>query len=130
MFSKFLLSSGFPSIDVGEKRIGFNCSNAVMYWDELNRMQINPNCLRFNVLSPTRSHSYIICNARENLHRLSLECRVNVFIISDIYAPEFRRICDHHGFVLPDLIRGLRFVNKPYFVPNLQRFISCLRIQA
>lgn len=94
---------------------------------------MKPNCVRFNVLSPARRNSLIICNYQKNLHRMSLECSVDVLVVSDIYVPEFLIVSDHHlhnnDFVLRNLIGGLCFVNKSYFVPSFQRFISCLMIQ-
>lgn len=126
-------AAGNPQIDIfDDTRVCFNCHNALI--NDFNQMENNPNCLRLNVLGPVRSRSCIICNAHQNVHRITLACRVNIFVVSNIYVPDFLRICghhlDHHGFLLSNLHGGLTFVNKPYLISNLLQFLQELRTVA
>jgi len=62
----------------------------------------------------------LICNAREEIHRLSLECRIDIFVRRNIYVPENNRCCKHNfnekGLFLDLLLDGLRFVNRPHII--------------
>lgn len=123
-------TAGNPPIDIqDDTKICFNCNNTVM--NDIIAIENNPNCLRLNVLSRVSSRACIICNARQNIQRLSLECRVDIFVASDIYVPDFLRICGHHldhqGFLPNYLHGGLNFVNKPYIISNLQHFLQIMR---
>lgn len=99
-------------------------------------LERDPACLRLNVLTQTASRSCVICNDNVEIHRLSLECRVNIFVLRDIYIPENVRSCQHHlddqGFFPEPLLLGLRSVNRPYVIkgPQLHAFLQGLRIVA
>lgn len=68
-----------------------------------------------------------------DLHRLSLECRVNVFVLRDIYIPQEFRTCEHHlngrGLFHEPLIAGFNSINRPYVLRGnqIQMFFQGLR---
>lgn len=85
-------AAGRPPLDILEEiKTCFNCHQAIL--TDLRTMENNPNYLRLNVLSPATSRACTICNARQNIHRMSMECRVNMFVFSNIYVPLNVRIC-------------------------------------
>ena len=57
--------------------------------DEITLIEVDPACLRLNVLTQTASQSCIIFNAMNNLQRLSKQCRAQIFILRNIYVPVF-----------------------------------------
>lgn len=81
----------------------------------------------------TANHTCVICNADADVHRIILECRVNVFVLRDIFIPEEVRSYQHHlddqGFFLQALLSGLRSINRPYVLKGLQlqKFLQGLR---
>lgn len=87
-------------------------------------------------MTQTRNSTCLICNADADLHRLSDECKANVFILRDIYIPENVKSCRHHlndpGYLLQPLLIGLRSVNRPYVIrgPQLQSFLQGLHVVA
>lgn len=87
-------------------------------------------CLRLNVLTQTASQTCFIYNAQNNVRKLSIQCRVQVFIETNIYIPDNVRSCEHHldknGFFIKLLLLALRFINRPYVNkdPQLQIFYS------
>lgn len=109
-------------------RICITCNQSIH--TEIREIDRNPTYLRLNVLTQTRNNSYVICNAVANVHRLSIECRVNVFVLQDIYIPEHVRSCRHHlddnGLFLKVLLPGLQSINRPYAIngQNLQAFLQ------
>lgn len=123
---------GMPPLAIDNRtRLCVNCNRSVL--DEIARVEQDPNSLRLNVLTQTANSSCIICNAVNNLHRLTMKCRVNVFVARNIYIPESVRSCVHHidnrGFILAPLMAGLRFVNRPYVLggQQLQLFLHKFR---
>lgn len=66
----------------------------------------------------------MICNADDDVHRITLQCRVNVFVLRDIFIPEDVRSCQYHlddrSFFLQALLPGLRSINRPYVIEALQ----------
>lgn len=112
-------------------RICINCNQSVR--EEIQAIEEDPGRLRLNVLTQTRNGTCLICNAEGDLHRLSIECKANVFISKDIYIPQNVKSCRHHlddrGFLLPPLLLGLQFINRPYVItgPELQVFLQALR---
>ena len=68
-----------------ECRLCLNCNRAII--NEIALLNADPTCLRLNVLTQTASGMCVICNHRDNVHRLSVKCRVDVFIERNIYIP-------------------------------------------
>ena len=123
---------GHPALDlINETKIFFNCDRYIN--EEIELTERDPACMRMNVLSQTRSASCLICNQDENVHRLSLKARVNIFVTSNIVIPSNVRSCQEHlndkGFLIRQLHAGLRFINRPYNIrgEELQEFIQHLR---
>ncbi|XP_029173786.1 uncharacterized protein LOC114942563 [Nylanderia fulva] len=121
-----------PPLDVTHlTRICTNCNQLIR--NEVAAMEQDPTCLRLNVLTQTTNSTCLICNVANDIHRLSVECKANVFILQNIYIPENVRSCRHHlderGFIFQPLLLGLRFVNRPYVIrgPQLQTFLQGLR---
>jgi len=96
-------------------RICNQCNIAIA--NEIRILERDPNCIRLNVLRGASGHLCFLCNARNNIHKLSLQARVNIFVKVNIFVPEFTRICIHHldenGQVLNTFIDGLQFLNRP-----------------
>lgn len=67
---------------------------------------------------------------------MSVECRVKVFIIKNIYIPQSTRCCFRHldvnGFIPRVLLEDLQFINRPYRLSGiqLQYFLQNLRQSA
>ncbi|KMQ84797.1 vacuolar protein sorting-associated protein 13c [Lasius niger] len=67
------------------------------------------------------------------MRRLSIACRVNIFLVQNIYVSENVRACVHHfdeeGLLPRLLLAGLRSINRPYVIkgPQLQIFLQQLR---
>ncbi|XP_071653832.1 uncharacterized protein [Temnothorax longispinosus] len=112
-------------------RICITCNQSIR--NEITEMERDPTCLRLNVLTQTANRTCVICNADADVHRIALECRVNVFVLRNIFIPEDTRSCQHHfddrGFFLQALLLGLRSINGPYVIkgPQLQMFLQGLR---
>ncbi|KAL7290360.1 hypothetical protein TKK_0016053 [Trichogramma kaykai] len=122
---------GDPQIINGNTRICANCYQSIR--EEVRLLQVNPGCMKLNVLWQTRNNTCFICNARANVHRLSIECKVDVYIQCDIFFPETVRSCvehlDHRGFILSPLMAGLRSFHRAIDVPGqyMQRFMQAIR---
>lgn len=111
--------AGRPALEVTERtRLCVNCNRYIL--EEIDLLERDPTCMRINVLSQTRSATCLICNQEHDVHRLSLQAQVNIFITSDIYIPSNVRCCQNHldgkGFLLRPLHTGLRFINRPYVI--------------
>lgn len=119
-----------PLIITDVTRICMHCNQSIT--SEIEELERDPACLRLNVLKQTSSHTCVICNAG-NVQRLSIACRINVFIIKNIYVPEYTRSCprhlDEHGLFFPLFLQGLQFVERPYVIkgPQLNIFLQELR---
>ncbi|XP_066600076.1 uncharacterized protein [Prorops nasuta] len=115
----------------GNSRLCLNCNRSII--NEMAMIEADPSCLRLNVLTQTASQTCIICNISNNVRRLSIQCRVQIFIETDIYIPDNVRSCEHHlnenGFLLKILLPALRFINRPYVMKSsqLQMFLHKLR---
>lgn len=123
---------GLPPIPMNEvSRLCINCNRSIL--EELRILANDPTCLRLNVLKQTSNVTCLICNNANNLQRLSLKCRVNIFICKNIYAPESARACiqhlDENEFILRPLLEGLEFINRPYKIkgPQMYAFLQELR---
>lgn len=112
-------------------RLCINCNRLVL--DEIRIIEHDPTCLRLNVLTQTANRTCIICNVEEDVHKVSADCRVNVFILCNIYIPENVRSCQHHlddrSFFLEPLLCGLRFINRPYILKGSQLAILLQRLR-
>lgn len=112
-------------------RICINCNRLII--QEMNMMDADPTCLRLNVVRQTASQTCIICNNPNDVQRLSLQCRLQVFIQRNIYIPDNVRSCAHHldnnGLLFNILLLGLQFINRPYIIrgQQLQLFLEGLR---
>ncbi|XP_011263507.2 uncharacterized protein LOC105255738 [Camponotus floridanus] len=112
-----------PALDITARtRLCVNCNRSIL--NEIEAIERDPTCLRLNVLTQTSSHTCMICNQYANIQRLSVECRVNIFVIRNIYIPETTKCCnihlDHNGLLLQYLLGGLKFVNRPYVIRGQQ----------
>ncbi|GLV33500.1 hypothetical protein CBL_20233 [Carabus blaptoides fortunei] len=117
-----------------ESRICFNCNAGIS--DEIQLLNNDPTCLRLNVLTQTRNSTCVICNAPYDIHRLSIECRINAFIERNIYVSPNVRSCEHHldedGLFIPILLPGLQFINRPLRIDGqeIATFLEHLRVRA
>lgn len=75
-------------------RICITCNQSIC--NEITEMERDPTCLRLNVLTQTENRTCMICNADADVRRITLECRVNVFVLRDIFIPDDARSCQHH----------------------------------
>lgn len=115
-----------------------NISRVCINCDELVRRDIesleNPNHLRLQVLKQKSTVLCMICNqANNNLNRVSIDARVQVFVDTNIYIPEAARICQHHlndAGMLPNILyNGLLSLNRPIVLSGVEvrRFLYTLR---
>lgn len=98
----------------------------------MNIIQEDPNCTILHVVHQTSSHSCIICNAQDIVQRLPVECRVNVFIVRNIYVPENVRSCAHHldeNGLFGHFLADFRYINRPNILKGnvLESFLQNLR---
>jgi len=124
---------GLEEMDIGEDSVlCVNCKRSIN--EEIRRIEEDPTCLRLNVLKQTDSRSFLICNARNNVQRLSVESRVFDIINRGIYVPENAQCCQVHldddGNIVTALLPGLRSKNRPYICKGaiLQTFLQQLRV--
>lgn len=105
-----------------DSKLCTNCNISIL--DKIAIMEADPGCLRLNILTQNANRSCVICNADYDLHRLSIECTVNVFIETNIIVLEDVKSCEHHldenGLFLNFLLPGLHFFNRPYIIKGLQ----------
>lgn len=84
-------------------------------------------------LKTDENESCFLCDAINDIHRLSVECKVNAFIETGIFIPELVRSCNHHlgarRYILPALLAGIRSINKACLIRGdyLQVFLLCMR---
>jgi len=124
--------AGKPTMEiVDEILICNNCNISIC--QELRILENDPSCVRLNILSQTSSNTCLICNAHYGVRRLSLKCRIDIFVKMNIYVPENCLCCNHHlnenGLMLDCLLVGLRYVNRPYILKGkqLDLFLQGLR---
>lgn len=119
-----------PEQDIAiETRVCLNCNTA------LNRelAALGEDHLRLNVIVQRHNRGCFLCNAVNDVVRISTECRVFTFVNFDIFIPENVRICPHHvdanGNIFPILINGIRYINRPYVIrgQELQTFLRGLQ---
>lgn len=123
---------GHPPLALDENsRLCVNCNRLII--EEMALIEADPSCLRLNVLTQTASRSCVICNQPNDINRLSIECRIQVFIKRNIFIPENVRSCQHHldqkGCFLNVLLQGLRSINRAYVIrgQQLQLFLQEIR---
>lgn len=124
-------AGGFPADINAETRICNNCN--ILILRDIQTLNNDPQCLRLNILRQTSSRTCFVCNGDNNIHRLSSECRVNIFGKKNIYVP-IRYVCctdhlDERGYLFENHLEALRYVNRPYVLkgPELQIFLNALR---
>lgn len=110
------------------------CNNCnISIHREIQTLQNDPQCLRLNILPQTSSATCLVCDGRNDIHRLTLECRVNIFVKRNMYVPNKYVCCNHHlderGFLLEGILEDLRYINGPYILKGqeLQAFLGALR---
>lgn len=106
-----------PDLQISHQtRLCITCIRLVN--EDLRRIAEDPSCLQLNVLTQTNSKSCLVCNSAVNIHKLSFECRLNVFIVRNIYIPDYVTSCighlDDRGYFLEPLLAGFQFINRPY----------------
>lgn len=112
-------------------RICNNCNISIV--NEIRILNEDPNALRLNILSQTSSHTCLICNGNNNLTRLTLKARVNIYLNRDIYTSKNVKSCLNHlddqGFLLREFFQDLRFVNRPCIIKGneLKQLLEELR---
>ncbi|XP_018372832.1 PREDICTED: uncharacterized protein LOC108767426 [Trachymyrmex cornetzi] len=128
-------NAGLPALEVNDQtRLCMNCNISIL--EEIDLILQDERHMRLNVLTQTRSASCLICDQEDNVERLCMKARVNIFITSNIYIPNNVRSCrihlDGRGFLLQPLHAGLRSINRPYVIKGqeLQEFINELRNNA
>ncbi|XP_058806543.1 uncharacterized protein LOC131672967 [Phymastichus coffea] len=124
--------NGRPPAEVTpDTRVCNNC--IVTIRREIEILANDPQCLRLNVLSQTSSQTCLVCNGINDIHRLTLECRVDIFVKRNIYIPRTHVCCrlhlDERGWLLQALIEGLRYINRPYRLngEEAQSFLQGMR---
>lgn len=123
---------GHPPLNLdNNSRLCVNCNRLII--NEIAMIKADPMCLRLNVLAQTASQSCIVCNVQDNIVRLTIQCRVNIFVERNIYVPENVRSCAHHlndrGYFFNIILLGLHYINRPYIIkgPQLNIFLQQLR---
>ncbi|XP_033218140.1 uncharacterized protein LOC117173609 [Belonocnema kinseyi] len=64
-------------------RICFNCNQFIL--NEIAAVERDPSSVRLNVVTQTGSQTCMFCDAEIDIQRLSLECRVDLFVVQNIY---------------------------------------------
>ncbi|KAL7290544.1 hypothetical protein TKK_0015312 [Trichogramma kaykai] len=88
--------------------------------------------MKHKVLFQSRNNTCFICN-RGNASRLSIACKVEVYVQCGIIFPELVRSCSHHlrdrGYILSPLLGGLRCIRCVYKPPGqyIQNFMEAMR---
>jgi len=84
-----------PFLEVNnDTRICQSCDINIL--NEIRILEENPSNIRFNVLRRASGRSCCLCNNVNNLHTLSLQCRVDIFVKINVFVPEFTRVCLEH----------------------------------
>ncbi|EZA55665.1 hypothetical protein X777_04307 [Ooceraea biroi] len=95
--------------------ICLNCNRSIN--TEIDELVRDSEYLQLNVVKQTKNSSCIFCNQLQDLRKLSVKCRVKVFIIKNIYIPESTRCCLRHldinGFIPRLLLEDLQFIKRP-----------------
>lgn len=54
---------------------------------DIDMLQNDPQATTLNVLTPNYPDSFLVCRGNDDVHRLSLEYRVDVYVKRNIYIP-------------------------------------------
>lgn len=79
-------------------------------------------------------HRNLVCRGINDIHRLSSECRIDVYVRRNSYISLTNVCCNHHvdqrGFLFSGIIEGLRYINRPYALngQEMQSFLEALRL--
>lgn len=117
-------------INVGS-RICNNCNRSIA--EEIIILANDPVCLRLNVLTQASNVTCLICNGREDLNRLTLNFRIDIYLKRNIYVLEDTRCCPGHltdeGLLMNESLPELRFFYRPIILrgTQLQPFLQGLR---
>lgn len=120
-----------PIVIDDNTRLCNNCNISIV--NEIRALQEDPLALRLNVLRQSSSNTCFICGNEGNVTRISLECRVNIYLKKNVYTSENTKSCAQHlddrGHLFDHLYDELHFVNRPYrFKGNqLSTFLGELR---
>lgn len=113
-----------------ETCVCFNCYQNIL--QEIRNIAANPMSVRLNVLRQTQNGSCFLCNAVNNVHRLSTACKVKAFLECGIFIREYVRSCNQHldssGFILKIFLPNLVITNKKCVIkgPYLEAFLNCI----
>ena len=126
----FRSNLNFPPIEFNENsRVCFNCVNMI---NTEVRTENDPSYTRLNVLRSVRNGSCLICFANENVPRLTMSCRVNIYLNKNIFVPDSTRCCPHHlddhGNLSRALHPGLQYFDRSYKLAGieLKTFLSTI----
>lgn len=103
----------------------FNCNLSIT--KEAAAVETDRICLRLNIVNQTGNRACFLCGTVEGATRVSLQCRVDIFVKANCYVPEHVRVCAHHfepnDCVIPALMPGLRYTNRPCSISAAQFMI-------
>lgn len=120
-----------PLLDINENtRICIICYQAIRHDIEVRPLQ---NAIRLNVLVIPGGNSCIFCNNLNDIHELSIKCKVDIFLQCNIYCPPRNvRACNHHldgrNYIQRPLLRALQCVNRYIAITpqDIGRFLGVL----
>lgn len=109
---------GFEILGVDQStRVCFGCFAAITEQIQLLRVQDDPNVVIFNVVKGKGERRCIFCGALNDVRRLSLPCRVNVYMKRNIFIPDGFRSCGQHlnedDFILDEELVTLQSIRRP-----------------
>lgn len=77
-----------PALQISNQtRLCITCIRLVD--EDIQRIAQDPSCLKLNILTQNNSKSCLVCNSEVTINKLSFEYRLNVFILRNIYIPEY-----------------------------------------
>ena len=80
-----------PQVIQNNTRICASCNRSINA--KILEIELNEECLRLNVMKQKKHGSCIFRYWLVDFVRLFAECRVNIFIIKNIYVPTSARCC-------------------------------------
>lgn len=127
--------NGLDQVDIGQQsRLCFNCNLSITR--EIMMMENNPNLVKLKCLKQNNRRTCMICNAADNVHRVSQDFRADIFIEENIFIANETRCCQHHlcdqSLLLDFLKPTLRSVERPIILQgeDLQIFLQGMRKMA
>lgn len=131
---RYRLELNNPAIEINDvSRICINCDNLINRDIEA---LLNPESLRLKIIKQKSTDTCMICNAHNNLHRLSDEARIEIYMDTDIYIPLRSNVCLHHlddsGFLFKIFYNTFQSLNRPIVLngTEITRFLTTLRSSA